>query len=138
MHSGGSSPLLHLPTGDEPSHAHPRPFREVITYGLVPANTHVTKRLVVGAGLFGVAWGVAGVCPGPAVVSWASGVSPGASIFFPGLILGFLVFEYFHLHHQHHHSAAAAAAASSTTASTTAGAQGSQAGGKVNHPSRVY
>jgi uncharacterized membrane protein YedE/YeeE len=35
----------------------------------LPAATHVDARLVGGAALFGVGWGLAGYCPGPALVS---------------------------------------------------------------------
>jgi uncharacterized membrane protein YedE/YeeE len=36
-------------------------------------RTHVDGRLITGAALFGVGWGLLGVCPGPAIVSLASG-----------------------------------------------------------------
>ena len=35
---------------------------------LPPAGRAVDRRLLVGAALFGVGWGVAGLCPGPALV----------------------------------------------------------------------
>ncbi|MCE9673443.1 YeeE/YedE family protein [Myxococcus stipitatus] len=34
----------------------------------LPTTTRVDARLVVGAALFGVGWGLAGYCPGPALV----------------------------------------------------------------------
>lgn len=37
----------------------------------VPTQTDVTPRLVVGSALFGVGWGLAGYCPGPALSSAA-------------------------------------------------------------------
>jgi uncharacterized membrane protein YedE/YeeE len=36
-------------------------------------NAKIDKRLIVGAILFGLGWGWAGICPGPAIVSLASG-----------------------------------------------------------------
>ncbi len=39
----------------------------------VPHKTSIDGRLVLGAALFGVGWGLGGVCPGPGVVSAASG-----------------------------------------------------------------
>jgi uncharacterized membrane protein YedE/YeeE len=36
-------------------------------------RTHVASGLVTGAVIFGVGWGLSGLCPGPAVVSLASG-----------------------------------------------------------------
>lgn len=41
-----------------------------------PARTKVDGRLLTGAALFGVGWGLAGYCPGPAFASLASGTSP--------------------------------------------------------------
>lgn len=34
-----------------------------------PPSSSIDKRLIVGATLFGVGWGIAGYCPGPAVVA---------------------------------------------------------------------
>ncbi|WP_437691758.1 DUF6691 family protein [Sorangium sp. So ce176] len=39
----------------------------------VPARTGLDARLFAGAALFGVGWGLAGYCPGPALVSLATG-----------------------------------------------------------------
>lgn len=38
----------------------------------VSTNTVIDKRLITGASLFGVGWGLAGICPGPAVTSLPS------------------------------------------------------------------
>jgi uncharacterized membrane protein YedE/YeeE len=35
----------------------------------LPAQTRVDARLVIGAAVFGVGWGLAGYCPGPAIAS---------------------------------------------------------------------
>lgn len=35
----------------------------------LPLTTAVDRRLLLGASLFGIGWGIAGFCPGPAVVS---------------------------------------------------------------------
>ena len=39
----------------------------------VPQTTTLDRRLLAGAALFGVGWGLGGVCPGPGFVSAASG-----------------------------------------------------------------
>jgi uncharacterized membrane protein YedE/YeeE len=39
----------------------------------LPAKQLVDKRLVLGAIIFGLGWGWAGICPGPGVVSLVSG-----------------------------------------------------------------
>lgn len=38
----------------------------------IPTRTDIDGRLVAGAVLFGVGWGLVGLCPGPALVSIAS------------------------------------------------------------------
>ncbi len=35
----------------------------------LPATRHLDGKLLTGAALFGVGWGIAGLCPGPAVAS---------------------------------------------------------------------
>jgi len=35
----------------------------------IPRRTEIDARLVLGASLFGVGWGLSGYCPGPAIVS---------------------------------------------------------------------
>jgi uncharacterized protein len=39
----------------------------------LPASSSIDRRLVVGSVLFGIGWGLAGYCPGPAVASLGSG-----------------------------------------------------------------
>jgi uncharacterized membrane protein YedE/YeeE len=39
----------------------------------VPARTDIDPQLVIGAAIFGVGWGLGGLCPGPSVVAAASG-----------------------------------------------------------------
>jgi len=43
------------------------------TFHLPVKNILIDKRLILGAVLFGLGWGWAGICPGPALVSLASG-----------------------------------------------------------------
>lgn len=35
----------------------------------LPTKNKVDKPLIIGAGLFGIGWGLAGICPGPALVN---------------------------------------------------------------------
>ena len=53
-----------------------------------PKKTPIDHRLVVGAAVFGVGWGLAGVCPGPALVS-SSSLTPTVVLFVIGLLGGF-------------------------------------------------
>lgn len=39
----------------------------------LPKLNVITKRLVVGSALFGIGWGLAGLCPGPAIANIFSG-----------------------------------------------------------------
>lgn len=50
----------------------------------------VRPRLLVGAALFGVGWGLSGLCPGPAIVSLA-GAEPGILVFLAAMIVGIVV-----------------------------------------------
>ena len=34
----------------------------------LPTQTAIDRRLLVGSAIFGLGWGLAGVCPGPAIV----------------------------------------------------------------------
>jgi uncharacterized protein len=38
-----------------------------------PTTSHIDRRLIVGATLFGVGWGLVGLCPGPAIENLATG-----------------------------------------------------------------
>lgn len=51
----------------------------------LPSSTAIDARLVVGAALFGVGWGLVGLCPGPALVSLATGGR--AALLFVGAML---------------------------------------------------
>jgi uncharacterized membrane protein YedE/YeeE len=53
----------------------------------VPGEDSVGERLLLGAALFGVGWGLAGYCPGPALVSLASGRS-GVLVFVLAMVVG--------------------------------------------------
>jgi hypothetical protein len=39
----------------------------------LPAATRIDRRLVAGAALFGVGWGLGGICPGPAITALSLG-----------------------------------------------------------------
>ena len=55
----------------------------------LPTNKRVDPRLLGGAVLFGIGWGVAGLCPGPAIADLA--VAPGpAAIFVVAMLAGML------------------------------------------------
>ena len=58
----------------------------------LPSATQVDRRLLLGGLAFGVGWGLAGFCPGPALASLATGgVKP--AIFTVAMIAGMVIFE---------------------------------------------
>lgn len=58
----------------------------------LPTVRHIDRRLVFGAGVFGVGWGLAGICPGPAFVLAAIDLTRGG-IFLLAMIAGMALFE---------------------------------------------
>ena len=60
----------------------------------LPTSQQIDKPLVIGAALFGAGWGLAGFCPGPAIVSMASGQTK-AIVFVAFMLLGMWGFELF-------------------------------------------
>ncbi|MDN4017736.1 YeeE/YedE family protein [Zwartia panacis] len=58
----------------------------------LPKSTHIDKRLIVGSLMFGIGWGLAGFCPGPALVSMAAGHEK-ALIFVAAMLVGMIFFE---------------------------------------------
>lgn len=58
----------------------------------LPTATKIDRRLVLGGLTFGVGWGLAGYCPGPALASLAQGgMKP--LLFFIAMLAGMAVFE---------------------------------------------
>ncbi len=58
----------------------------------LPARSPVDRRLVLGSLCFGAGWGLAGLCPGPAIAALAYGGSK-AWIFMAAMLAGMAVFE---------------------------------------------
>jgi uncharacterized membrane protein YedE/YeeE len=56
----------------------------------VPTRRDVDLRLVVGAALFGVGWGLSGQCPGPALTNLATGAWT-ALVFVAAMALGMIL-----------------------------------------------
>lgn len=59
-----------------------------------PNNTVIDKRLVMGSSLFGIGWGLAGFCPGPAILSLASLTLP-AMLFVIAMLTGMVLFQFY-------------------------------------------
>lgn len=56
----------------------------------VPANRKADKSLMTGAILFGIGWGLGGICPGPAITTVGL-TATGTLIFVPAMIVGMLI-----------------------------------------------
>ena len=60
----------------------------------LPRKTDIDRRLVIGSLAFGIGWGIAGFCPGPALVSLAAGEAK-AAVFVLAMLAGMLSFGAF-------------------------------------------
>lgn len=58
----------------------------------LPKSTQIDKRLIWGNVMFGAGWGLAGFCPGPALVSMATGQDK-ALVFVLSMVFGMIVYE---------------------------------------------
>jgi uncharacterized protein len=58
----------------------------------LPPTRHIDAPLVVGSVLFGIGWGVAGFCPGPALVALGMGQGK-ALVFVAAMLTGMGLFE---------------------------------------------
>ncbi len=58
----------------------------------IPTRRDLDARLVLGSLTFGVGWGLAGFCPGPALVALGAGL-PQAVIFVGAMLVGMLGYE---------------------------------------------
>jgi len=59
---------------------------------LLPRAGRIDLRLMLGSLTFGVGWGLAGFCPGPALVALGAGV-PKAFVFVAAMFTGMAIFE---------------------------------------------
>jgi uncharacterized membrane protein YedE/YeeE len=54
----------------------------------IPTNKNIDAQLIVGSMCFGIGWGTAGLCPGPAMYLAASGAVPIIAFWWPTFFLG--------------------------------------------------
>jgi uncharacterized protein len=59
----------------------------------LPTARAIDRRLVVGGAMFGVGWGIAGFCPGPALVALGMGETK-ALVFTAAMLAGMALFEF--------------------------------------------
>ncbi len=58
----------------------------------LPKIRNLDRRLIIGGLLFGVGWGLAGICPGPALVLLGTGAWKGI-VFVAAMLAGMVLFE---------------------------------------------
>ena len=59
----------------------------------MPNKTVINKKLLIGAMLFGIGWGLVGICPGPGIVLLGTGQWQ-AYVFIPAMIVGMLFYQW--------------------------------------------
>ena len=59
----------------------------------MPSKMVINKKLLIGAMLFGIGWGLVGICPGPGIVLLGTGQWQ-AYVFIPAMIIGMLVYQW--------------------------------------------
>ena len=70
----------------------------------LPTNSVINLRLIGGSVLFGIGWGLTGICPGPGLVLLGAGLDAGI-IYVLALLTGMLIYsvvEYVRHPHQRH------------------------------------
>ena len=70
-----------------------RPHPVLADHFDLPTKKDVDGRLLGGAALFGIGWGLAGFCPGPAVTALASGLLP-VFAFVAAMVVGMAAYRW--------------------------------------------
>jgi uncharacterized membrane protein YedE/YeeE len=65
----------------------------------IPTRRDINKPLVIGSFIFGIGWGIAGICPGPAIVALGSGYLK-ALVFIVAMLVGMKLCEKFFSAHR--------------------------------------
>ena len=80
-----SSPFFHLFKNNK------KPiFSKIFNY---TTNKEINKKLIIGSSLFGAGWGLAGLCPGPAIASLAL-LNINSAVFVVAMLIGFYLVKF--------------------------------------------
>jgi uncharacterized protein len=66
-----------------------RPIEAQVAIGATPKARRIDRALVIGAVVFGVGWGVSGICPGPGLILLTT-LAPPAIAFVGAMVVGML------------------------------------------------
>ena len=73
-----------------------RALRDPVTVSgapiVLPVRATIDRSLIAGAALFGIGWGIAGFCPGPALVAAAGVGSTSALVFVGSMLAGMFLY----------------------------------------------
>ena len=58
----------------------------------LPTRRDIDARLVAGSTVFGIGWGLAGFCPGPALVALGAGIDQ-AALFVAAMLAGMVIYD---------------------------------------------
>ncbi len=58
----------------------------------LPTKNEIDKKLIIGSALFGIGWGIFGICPGPAIANLLF-LNGKIIVFFLSLLTGMLIFK---------------------------------------------
>ena len=58
----------------------------------LPARRDIDARLIIGSVVFGIGWGLAGFCPGPALVAFGAGIDQ-AALFVAAMLAGMVIYD---------------------------------------------
>lgn len=56
----------------------------------IPTNQNIDRQLLLGSGIFGIGWGIVGLCPGPAIVALTGSISE-TIVFFAFMLAGLVI-----------------------------------------------
>jgi len=59
----------------------------------LPSKFDVDKKLLLGSAMFGIGWGLIGICPGPAIVNLAK-FNSSILLFVVSMIIGMIIFKF--------------------------------------------
>ncbi len=59
----------------------------------LPEKKEIDRNLLIGSAMFGVGWGIMGICPGPALVNLVTGHS-NAILFVVSMLVGMVIFKF--------------------------------------------